>query len=75
MVFQRLKQIERDLEQVEAGITNAVKHDASLSESADILARIPGIAMVTACAMLIEMPELGKLSGKQVASLAGVAPM
>ena len=30
---------------------------------------------MTACAMLTEMPELGTISGKQAASLAGLAPM
>jgi transposase len=52
-----------------------IAQDEALSESAEILTSIPGIATVTACAMLTEMPELGKLSGKQAASLAGLAPM
>jgi len=49
--------------------------DEGLSESAEILTSIPGIATVTACAMLTEMPELRTISGKQAASLAGLAPM
>lgn len=36
---------------------------------------IPGIAKVAACATLTDMPELGKLSGKQAAKLAGLAPI
>jgi transposase len=71
----RLKQIEHDLAQVEAAILSVIAQDEALSESAEILTSIPGIATVTACAMLTEMPELGKLSGKQAASLAGLAPM
>jgi transposase len=39
------------------------------------LETIPGIAKVTACALLIDMPELGHLDGKQAASLAGLAPV
>ena len=34
-----------------------------------------GIAEATAWAMIIEMPELGTLDGKQAASLAGLAPI
>ena len=41
----------------------------------DILISIPGIAKVTACAILTDLPELGHLSGKQAAALAGLAPM
>lgn len=37
--------------------------------------RVAGIAKVTACAILTDMPELGKLSGKQAAKLAGLAPI
>jgi hypothetical protein len=33
---------------------------------------IPGIAKTTAFSMLIEMPELGTLEGKQAASLASL---
>jgi transposase len=46
-----------------------------LSQKLAILVSIPGIAEATAFAMLIEMPELGTLDGKQAASLAGLAPV
>jgi transposase len=61
--------------------------DEDLRAKADILTSIPplahagmccraaGIAKVTACAILTDMPELGKLSGKQAAKLAGLAPI
>ena len=39
------------------------------------LKSIPGIGPVTAAAMLIECPEPGALDRKQVAALAGLAPM
>jgi transposase len=41
----------------------------------DVLTSIPGIGEATALTMLIEMPELGTLDNKQVASLAGLAPI
>jgi transposase len=52
-----------------------VAQDEALSNKLDILTSIPGIAETTAFSMLIEMPELGTLEGKQAASLAGLAPM
>ncbi len=72
---QRLRQVERDIEQIDATIETIITSDKTLSEKADILISIPGIAKITAFAMLIEMPELGSLSGKQAASLAGLAPI
>jgi transposase len=71
----RLKQVERDLVQVDVAILSVIEQDEGLTESAEIMTSIPGIATVTACAILTEMPELGTISGKQAASLAGLAPM
>jgi transposase len=71
----RLRQIQRDITNVDAAIEAAIRTDETLSPKADILISIPGIAKVTAFAMLVHMPELGELSGKQAASLAGLAPI
>jgi transposase len=53
----------------------AVARDPMMTRRLAILISIPGIAEATAFAMLIEMPELGSLEGKQAASLAGLAPI
>jgi len=36
---------------------------------------IPGIGPVAAIALIVEMPELGRMNGKEAASLAGLAPI
>ncbi len=74
-IKRRLKQIERDLSKVAETIDAIVAADKDLRARADILTSIPGIAKVTACAILTDMPELGALSGKQAAKLAGLAPI
>ncbi len=74
-IKRRLKQIERDLSQVTEAIDAIVAADKDLATRAEILTSIPGIAKVTACAILTEMPELGHLSGKKAAALAGLAPI
>ena len=74
-IKRRLKQIERDLSQVTEAIDAIVVADKDLAARAEILTSIPGIAKVTACAILTEMPELGHLSGKKAAALAGLAPI
>lgn len=40
----------------------------------DLLQSVPGIGKVVARTLMASLPELGTLSGKQVASLAGLAP-
>ena len=71
----RLKQIDTQIRQVDVAIAQKVAQDEALSQKLGILISIPGIAEATAFSMLIEMPELGTLEGKQAASLAGLAPI
>ena len=40
----------------------------------DLLRSVPGIGPVASCVLLVELPELGQLNRKQIASLVGVAP-
>jgi transposase len=74
-LLSRLKQIQTQVQQIEAAIAGRIAEDEALAGKLDILVSIPGIAETTAWAMLIEMPELGALDGKQAASLAGLAPI
>jgi transposase len=71
----RLKHIETQINDIETAITAIVNADTELAARLAILISIPGIAKLSAFALLIEMPELGSLDGKQVASLAGLAPI
>ena len=52
-----------------------LKQDEHLNGRYEIVNSIPGIGDITAIAMLVHMPELGELDEKQVASLAGLAPV
>jgi transposase len=69
------KQTEAQLAQIDAAMADTVAQDEAMSQKLAILVSIPGIAETTALSMLIEMPELGTLDGKQAASLAGLAPI
>lgn len=71
----RLGQIERQIGEIEKAMTTIVQADETLQRRREILASIPGIGSITAMAIIVEMPELGELDGKQAASLAGLAPM
>lgn len=72
---ERLVQVEKQLEQIDEAIMAMIAEDDQLTARFDILTSIPGISKVTAFSMLIEMPELGGMTGKQAACLAGLAPI
>ena len=72
---QRLAQIERHIAAIDAELKASLTREPELATRFAVLVSIPGIGGVTAIAMLIDMPELGTLDSKQVASLAGLAPI
>ena len=72
---ERLIQVERHLKQIDQAIMELIAQDDELLARLNILTSIPGISDITAFSMLIEMPELGSMSGKQAACLAGLAPI
>jgi transposase len=72
---QQLKQIERQMVAIEREIMERVNADPDLAGRLAILVSIPGVSTLTACALLIDMPELGTLDPGQAASLAGLAPV
>src|SRR5262249_21206598 len=66
--------LEGEVKRLEAAIEQAVPADQSTRATAEFLVSIPGVGRLTANLMAIDLPELGRLGDKQIASLAGVAP-
>ncbi|WP_127143871.1 IS110 family transposase [Pelagibacterium montanilacus] len=72
---ERLAQIERHLEAIEAGMLALVESDQDLARRLAILTSIPGLATRSAFALIADMPELGALDRQATAALSGTAPM
>lgn len=72
---QRLRQVKHQLAAIDAALRALCRADAELRARFDILVSIPAIGEATALTLPIEMPELGTIDNKCVASLAGLAPV
>lgn len=68
-----LATIERQIERVEQAI-RALMSTGTLSHKTDVMTAMTGIGQITAAALIATMPELGTMSRKQAAALAGLAP-
>jgi len=66
---------ESELEATEHLIVEHIKSYDNIKKSVELLKSIPGIGILTAICLLIELPELGKIEDKKLASLVGVAPL
>lgn len=70
-----LRLLQREVAQIEASIAKLIASSKDLRSRAALLRTAPGVGPVSATALMAEMPELGTLTPRQVAALAGVAPM
>lgn len=52
-----------------------IKSDAELTRRFESLTSIPGLAVRSAFALIVDMPKLGTLDGQAAAALSGTAPM
>jgi transposase len=52
----------------------AIRVHADLGRRLDLIASVDGVGLRTAVAVLVRMPEIGRVSREQAAALAGLAP-
>lgn len=66
--------LEKELHKLDEELSKRVQENPAWREREDLLRSVPGVGPVLGVTLLAEVPELGELSGKQIASLLGVAP-
>lgn len=69
-----LEGLKRRIAEAGARIEAAIAADPGLSEEARLLRSAPGIGPVIAAVILAHLPELGRLTRREIASLGGLAP-
>lgn len=69
-----LKQIAQEIKQAQQAIEGIIATDETLQEMQNVMISVKGIGITIASSLLASMPELGTMTRRQVASLAGLAP-
>lgn len=59
---------------IEKALAALVAASPALAERERLLRSVPGVGPIVAACLLARMPELGRISSRQAAALAGVAP-
>jgi len=62
------------LEAIERELRQRIAADAVLARRFALLQTLHGIGPVTATVLIADLPELGRLTGKEIAALVGLAP-
>jgi transposase len=69
-----VKTLDRELKRLERLINDAVDQHAASHHKRELLTSMPGIGNSVAATLIGDLPELGSLNRREIASLTGVAP-
>jgi transposase len=74
-IQQHIRWLERQLDDVTGEVATVVEASPVWRAQDDLLQSVPGIGPIVSAVLIAELPELGALSHKQIATLVGVAPL
>ncbi len=66
--------LEEALRRLDHDLTTLIRSTPVWRETEDLLRSVPGIGPVTACTLIADLPELGRLDRRRIAALVGLAP-
>ena len=67
--------LERELRMADTELERRVHESPVWREREDLLRSVPGVGPVLSLTLLAELPELGRLSRREIAKLVGLAPL
>ena len=67
--------LEREVRATDTDLGAMVRASPAWRERDDLLRSVPGVGPVLSLTLLAELPELGRLSRREIAKLVGVAPL
>jgi transposase len=67
--------LQKELSDIEEELSDSVRGTPAWRENEDLITTVPGVGDVTARHLIADLPELGTLDRKRIASLVGVAPL
>jgi transposase len=70
-----LKLLNKQVKEIDIKIETLIDKDQLLKQKKEALKTVPGIGNIVASELLALLPELGKINRREIASLAGVAPI
>jgi transposase len=74
MIQKHRRWLEKQIQQIEQSMEETMNGNAEMKQKADRIRSIKGLGSISAATLLAVLPEIGNLSRKEVAALAGVAP-
>lgn len=73
-IDRHLRLLQEELSEVEADLDTTIRGTPAWRDKEDLLTSVPSIGPTTARTLLADLPELGTLDRRRIASLVGLAP-
>ncbi len=70
-----IRWLEGELLDLDGGLGEVIRSSPVWRERDNLLQSVPGVGPVLSSVLLADLPELGRLNRKEIAALAGVAPL
>jgi transposase len=67
--------LQAELSELDRDIDGAIRKSPAWQADANLSASVPGVGKATLPTLIVELPELGRLDRREIASLVGVAPI
>ncbi len=74
-LLEHIRYLEKRLAKVEEETAERIRESPLWRAKEDLLRSVPGVGAVVSRTLIAELPELGQLTRREIASLVGVAPM
>lgn len=74
-IAKHVQWLKSELKQLDDDLDDQIRHSDLWREKDQLLRSVPGVGDVTSRTLLAELPELGQVNNKQIAALAGLAPL
>jgi transposase len=74
-IVDHIEYLKQELKGIDGELDKQIQNSPIWREKEDLLKSVPGIGPIVATTLLGVLPELGSLNGKQIAALAGLAPL
>ncbi len=74
-IERNIEWLRQQLKDIDDELDKAIRNSPVWRAKDDLLRSVPGVGPVTSRTLLSDLPELGMLNRKQIAALAGIAPL
>lgn len=73
-IIAHLEWLEQRIKEIDLQLKEQIEKSEHLKYNGEIMISVPGVGKVLTSTLLMQLPELGKFSGKKVSALVGLAP-